>query len=56
MNLLYKTTIEQMKSLKDIAIEIAREAGQFLKARLDSVHKIGYKGEINLVTEARQGL
>lgn len=52
MNLLHKTTIEQMKSFRDIAIEIAREAGQFLKARLNSVHKIGYKGEINLVTEA----
>jgi myo-inositol-1(or 4)-monophosphatase len=48
---LHKTTIEQMKTFKDFAIGIAKEAGQFLKARLNSAHRIGYKGEINLVTE-----
>jgi len=32
-------------------MEIAREAGIFLKNKLNSVHIIDYKGEINLVTE-----
>ena len=40
-----------MKDLKECAIEIAREAGIFLKDKLNSVHTIDYKGEINLVTE-----
>ena len=40
-----------MKDFKACAIEIAREAGIFLKNRLTSVHTIDYKGEINLVTE-----
>jgi myo-inositol-1(or 4)-monophosphatase len=34
------------------AVEIAREAGAFLKERLQVDHKIDFKGEINLVTEA----
>jgi len=41
-----------MKQFKECAIEIAREAGIFLKNKLNSVHTIDYKGEINLVTEA----
>jgi len=40
-----------MKQFKECAIEIAREAGIFLKNKLNSVHTIDYKGEINLVTE-----
>jgi len=41
-----------MKDFKEFAKEIAREAGTFLKNRLNSAHTIDYKGEINLVTEA----
>ena len=41
-----------MKDFKECAIEIAREAGIFLKNKLHSEHTIDYKGEINLVTEA----
>lgn len=37
---------------KESAIEIARQAGAFLRSRLNSTHEIDYKGEINLVTEA----
>jgi myo-inositol-1(or 4)-monophosphatase len=40
-----------MKEVKAVAVETAREAGEFLKARLNSAHRIDYKGEINLVTE-----
>ncbi len=40
-----------MKDFKECGIEIAREAGIFLKNKLNSVHTIDYKGEINLVTE-----
>ena len=40
-----------MKDFKECAIEIAREAGIFLKDKLNSAHTIDYKGEINLVTE-----
>jgi len=40
-----------MKDFKECAIEIARETGIFLKNKLNSVHTIDYKGEINLVTE-----
>jgi myo-inositol-1(or 4)-monophosphatase len=40
-----------MNEVKAVAVEIAREAGQFLRARLTSAHRIDYKGEINLVTE-----
>ncbi|MBW1857445.1 MAG: inositol monophosphatase [Deltaproteobacteria bacterium] len=41
-----------MKDFRECAIEIAREAGIFLKNKLHSEHTIDYKGEINLVTEA----
>jgi len=41
-----------MKDFRKSAIEIAREAGTYLRSRLNSAHKIDYKGEINLVTEA----
>jgi len=37
------------------AVEIAREAGVFLKERLHNDHSIDFKGEINLVTEADRG-
>ena len=40
-----------MNKFKECAIEIAREAGIFLKDKLHSVHTINYKGDINLVTE-----
>ena len=40
-----------MKDFKECAVKIAREAGVFLKDKLNSVHTIDYKGEINLVTE-----
>ena len=40
-----------MTDFKECAIEIARDAGIFLKNKLNSVHTINYKGEINLVTE-----
>jgi len=40
-----------MKNFKKYGIEIAREAGIFLKNKLHSAHTIDYKGEINLVTE-----
>jgi myo-inositol-1(or 4)-monophosphatase len=39
-------------SFMQAAVEIAREAGAFLKERLQVDHKIDFKGEINLVTEA----
>ena len=41
-----------MNDFKECAEEIAREAGMFLKNRINSEHTIDYKGEINLVTEA----
>jgi myo-inositol-1(or 4)-monophosphatase len=37
------------------AVEIAREAGAFVKERLHADHSIDFKGEINLVTEADRG-
>ena len=40
-----------MKDFKEFAVTIAREAGIFLKNKLNSVHTIDYKGAINLVTE-----
>lgn len=40
-----------MNNFKERAIEIAREAGIFLKDKLYTVHTINYKGDINLVTE-----
>jgi len=41
-----------MKNSKELAIEIARETGTFLRSKLNSAHTIDYKGKINLVTEA----
>jgi myo-inositol-1(or 4)-monophosphatase len=40
-----------MKDIKAVAVGIAREAGEFLRDRLASAHRIDYKGEIDLVTE-----
>ncbi|MFO8165320.1 MAG: inositol monophosphatase family protein [Thermodesulfobacteriota bacterium] len=40
-----------MQDFKACAIDIAREAGIFLKNRLHSAHEIDYKGDIDLVTE-----
>ncbi len=40
-----------MENFKDFAIEITREAGVFLRSKLNSVHTIDYQGDINLVTE-----
>lgn len=36
----------------DFAISIAREAGALLKDRFKEKHRIDYKGEIDIVTEA----
>ena len=41
-----------MTTFRQPAVEIARQAGAFLKERLSSEHSIDFKGEINLVTEA----
>jgi len=41
-----------MQAFRESAIEIAKDAGTFLRSKLNSAHKIDYKGEINLVTEA----
>ena len=41
-----------MRSFRQPAVEIATEAGAFLKERLNSVHSIDCKGEINLGSEA----
>ena len=40
-----------MTTFRQPAVEIAREAGAFLKERLHAAHTIDFKGEINLVTE-----
>ena len=40
-----------MDNFKERAIEIAREAGKFIKDKLHTAHTINYKGGINLVTE-----
>ena len=40
-----------MDNFRERAIEIAREAGKFLKDKLYNVHTIHYKGDINMVTE-----
>lgn len=41
-----------MTTFRQAAVEIARQAGAFLKERLNAVHSIDFKGEIDLVTEA----
>ncbi len=41
-----------MESFLDVAVEAAREAGNILLAEFDRPQKIGYKGEVDLVTEA----
>jgi len=41
-----------MQQFLDVAIEAAREAGSILLAEFDRPQKIGYKGEVDLVTEA----
>jgi myo-inositol-1(or 4)-monophosphatase len=44
-----------MGSYRDFAVEIALEAGGFLKEKFHETHDIAYKGEIDLVTEADRG-
>ncbi len=44
-----------MGSYRDFAVDIALEAGRFLKEKLHQTHDITYKGEIDLVTEADRG-
>ena len=44
-----------MGSYRDFAVEIALEAGRFLKGKFYEAHDITYKGEIDLVTEADRG-
>jgi len=41
-----------MEHYREFAVGLAREAGLFLKERLNDKHVIDYKGEINIVTEA----
>jgi myo-inositol-1(or 4)-monophosphatase len=40
-----------MRSYLDVAVEAAREAGSILRAEFDRPQKIGYKGDVDLVTE-----
>ena len=44
-----------MGSYRDFAVEIALEAGRFLRGKFHEKHDIAYKGEIDLVTEADRG-
>jgi myo-inositol-1(or 4)-monophosphatase len=41
-----------MDECRDFIISVAKEAGIFLKEKLNDKHVIDYKGEINIVTEA----
>ena len=41
-----------MKPFLEVAVEAAREAGSILLAEFDRPQKIGYKGEVDLVTDA----
>jgi myo-inositol-1(or 4)-monophosphatase len=41
-----------MEHYREFTVTLAREAGIFLKNRLNDKHVIDYKGEINIVTEA----
>ena len=41
-----------MSSFLEVAVEAAREAGAILLAEFDRPQKIGYKGEVDIVTEA----
>lgn len=43
-----------MNEYRDFTIDIAREAGNFLKERLNDDHTINYKGVIDIVTEIDQ--
>lgn len=40
-----------MSNYREFATDIAKEAGTFLKEKLDEKHTIKYKGEIDIVTE-----
>ncbi len=44
-----------MKEYKEFGAETAIKAGEYLKERFNSAHRVEYKGEINLVTEADKG-
>jgi myo-inositol-1(or 4)-monophosphatase len=44
-----------MGTYRDFAVEIALEAGRFLREKFHEKHDIAYKGEIDLVTEADRG-
>ena len=41
-----------MRPFLEVAIEAAREAGKILLDEFDRPQKIGYKGEVDLVTQA----
>ena len=41
-----------MMEIKSFAVDLARNAGALLKKKFNKTHKIQYKGDINLVTEA----
>jgi len=40
-----------MESFRDLAVRVARKAGQVLQKRLGRIKRIEYKGAVNLVTE-----
>ena len=44
-----------METMKSFAVDLALEAGRFLKGKFNQAHDITYKGEIDLVTEADRG-
>ncbi len=41
-----------MMEIKSFAVDLARNAGALLKKKFNKTHKIQFKGDINLVTEA----
>src|SRR5512140_2856017 len=47
-----RVVMEIMKEYRQFIETVAVEAGTLLRERLDKIHTVQYKGEINLVTEA----
>ena len=41
-----------MLQFKSFAVDLARKSGALLKEKFSQTHKIHYKGDINIVTEA----
>lgn len=44
-----------MENMKDFLVDLALEAGRFLKGKFNQAHEVTFKGEIDLVTEADRG-